>query len=87
MSHAITNAIHAAPATDRATQTKPVATSAASSQKSSPAQPSSTPTDTLQISSAAKAALHEAVETPTHTVQEAGVEIIRLRDCSRNKPL
>jgi hypothetical protein len=45
------------PAAQKPPQTKP--------------QPTPTPTDTVSISNAAKAALKEAMETPTQTAQEA----------------
>jgi hypothetical protein len=72
MAHAITSATPTELAT--ATQTRPVASSAASSQKPTPSQPQSTtsiPKDTVQISTAAQTALQEAKETPTQTAQEA----------------
>jgi hypothetical protein len=75
MAIGITNAIQNAPTT--ASQTQPVAKLATSSQKATQTQaPSKTSatTDTVQISSAASAALaalKEATETPVQTAKEA----------------
>jgi len=55
-------------------QAAPVATSAPSTQKSAPPATStttSTPKDTVHISSASQAALQEILETPVQTATEA----------------
>ena len=70
MAHAISSATQADATTASATQTQPVAKTATSSAKATQS-PSKTPTDTVQISSAAKAALQEALETPAQTATEA----------------
>ena len=59
--------------TNPAAETPTVEKSAAPAQKSAQSQtPSnSTPTDTVQISSAARAAIQEATETQTQTTREA----------------
>jgi hypothetical protein len=75
MVNPITSATHTDPATASTTQTEPVAKSATSSQKSAQTQPQSTTStskDTVHISSAAQAAVQEALETQAQTVKEAG---------------
>lgn len=57
--------------TSTSVQVQSAANSAASSQKSSRPQPTSTGVDTVQISSAATSALQELLETRCQTSQEA----------------
>ena len=74
MASAITNTTQADTTAASATLAPPAAKSATSSQKSAQSQPPSTvstPADTVQISSAAKAALQEALETRAQTANEA----------------
>ena len=57
-----------------AAQTKPLAKSATSSEQATHSNPQSTTStvrDTVQISSAAQAALKEVMETPAQTAKEA----------------
>ena len=63
----------------------PVTTSQKSPQ-SQPQSKTSLPTDTVQISNAARAALQETVETPAQTAKKLVREIIRLRECSPKRP-
>jgi|GEM_PF-1985973 hypothetical protein len=53
-------------------QTQPAAQPADVRPKAPAPQPQSVPTDTVQLSSAAQAALQEALETPAQTAKEAG---------------
>ncbi len=74
MISAVTHATQTEPTGAVAAQSQPVAKSVTSSQKSTPSQPqskTSIPTDTVQISNAAKAALQETIETPAETAKEA----------------
>jgi len=71
---AVTHATQTEPTGAVAAQSQPVAKSVASSQKSTQSQPqskTSIPTDSVQISSAARAALQETIETPAQTAKEA----------------
>ena len=54
-----------------ATQTQPVAEYTPAKKESPQPKPEIPPTDTVQISSAAKVALQEATETSNQTAQEA----------------
>jgi hypothetical protein len=72
MVNPITSATHTDPTTASTTQTEPTAKSATSGQKSTQTQPLSTTKDTVHVSSAAQAALQEALETQAQTVKEAG---------------
>jgi hypothetical protein len=57
-----------------ATQTRPMAKPATSSQKTTESQsqtPTRTSTDTVHITSAAQAGLQESIETPAQTAKEA----------------
>jgi hypothetical protein len=67
MIHAIASAIPTDPTIASATPTRPVAKPAVSQPQST----TRTTTDTVQISSAAQAALKEVTETPAQTAQEA----------------
>ena len=69
------------------TQAQPVAQSTEVSQPSPQTKSQPTTTDTVQISSAAKAALAEATETSAQTAKEARLVIFRLRSCLRKKRL
>jgi hypothetical protein len=74
MTAAITSATQTDPTAVSATQSGPVAKPATSSQKSTQSQPpptASTTTDTVNISSAAKAAVQEFMETQAQTAKEA----------------
>ena len=72
MTTSITNAVQTNPAAPTATPAAPVVKSASVSQRpTAPQAASAAPVDTVQISSAAKAALQETTETQTQTVQEA----------------
>lgn len=53
-------------------QTQPAAQPADVRPRAPAPQPQSVPTDTVQLSSAAQAALQEALETPAQTAKEAG---------------
>jgi len=53
-------------------QAQPAAQPADARPKAPAPQPQSAPTDTVQLSSAAQAALQEALETPAQTAKEAG---------------
>ena len=54
-----------------ATPTQPAAQYTPVNKEAPKSKPETTPTDTVQISSAAKVVLQEASETPTQTAQEA----------------
>ena len=74
MSNAITDLTRLNPTTASAVQTQAVAAAPNSSSKSTASQSESAatvPQDTVTISSAAKAAQVEAVETPVQTAREA----------------
>jgi len=65
-----------------ASQAQPVAQPADARPQARAPDPYAVPTDTVQLSSAAQAALQEARETPTQTDKEAGT-----RDLQARKPL
>jgi hypothetical protein len=69
MAHAITSATQTQATT--MTQSQPVAKPASAVQASAPAKVSSTPKDTVQISSTAQTALQESLETPVQTARAA----------------
>lgn len=71
MAHPVASVTHTEPARATAPVAQPVARPPASSQKSTQSQPSPAPTDTVQISNEAKAALQKATETRAQTAQEA----------------
>jgi len=69
---AVTHAIQPEPTAANATQLNPAAKSVAPSQKPTQSQPhTSIPTDTVQISNAARTAQQEMLETPAQTAKEA----------------
>ena len=68
-----------------AARTGPLAKQAKSSEQATHSNPQSTTStvrDTVQISSAAQAALKEVIETPAQTAKEQVAEIIRRRGSS-----
>ena len=67
----VTHATQAEPTGAVFAQSQPVAKSVTSTQ-SQPQSKTSIPTDTVQISDAARAALQETMETPAQTAKEAG---------------
>src|SRR5712692_3111345 len=93
MISAVTHATQTEPTGAVAAQSQPVAKSVTSSQKSTPSQPqskTSIPTDTVQISNAAKAALQETIETPAETAKEARETLnkpVSLRRCVFSMPV